>query len=141
MFLVRLAIERSSHMVQATRSKRFDRSAEELWKRVGGWDSIHKWHPAVKSTDVSKDGSLRTLTLGDGAILVEKLLEQGKRSYSYRFEESPLPVKNYRATIQVRADGGGSILEWAGTFDPAGISESDAVNLIEGIYQAGLDAL
>ncbi len=126
---------------QAKRSRKFERSADDLWGRVGGWGSIHEWHPAVKSTDVSEDGSVRTLTLGDGAVIVEKLLERNERSYSYRFEESPLPVKDYRATFQVRADGDGSVVEWEGTFEPAGISDAEAVELIEGIYQAGLDAL
>lgn len=128
-------------MVQAKRSKQFEESADELWSRVGGWGSLHEWHPAVKATKVSDDGSLRTLTLADGRIVIEKLLEQGERSYSYRIEESPLPVKNYRATIRVRAEGGGSVLEWEGTFEPAGVSDSEAVELIEGIYQASLDAL
>jgi hypothetical protein len=128
-------------MARASKSKRFEQSADELWSRVGGWGTIHQWHPAVTATEVSQDGSRRTLTLADGGVIIEKLLEQGERSYSYRFEESPLPVKDYSATIRVRPDDGGSTLEWEGTFEPAGVSESEAVELIEGIYQAGLDAL
>ena len=126
-------------MAKAKRSRRLDRSADELWSRVGGWGTIHEWHPAISATKV--EGTRRTLTLGDGGVILETLLEQGERSYSYRFDESPLPVKDYRATIRVRADGGGSLVEWEGTFEPAGISDAQAVELIEGIYQAGLDAL
>lgn len=32
-------------------------------------------------------------------------------------------------------------VEWEGTFDPAGVNEPKAVEVIEGIYQAGLDSL
>ncbi|MBW3584157.1 MAG: SRPBCC family protein [Euryarchaeota archaeon] len=128
-------------MVTARRSKRFTQSPTELWKRMGGWGTIHDWHPAVASTEVSADGSLRTLTLADGATLVERLMGQDEHSYSYAFVEAPLPVKDYRATIRVRPDEAGSMVEWEGTFSAAGISDPEAVALIEGIYQAGLDAL
>lgn len=128
-------------MVNVSRSKRFDASADEMWARVGGWESIHKWHPAIAATEATEDGSGRTLTLDDGGIIVETLLDEGERSYTYRFEKSPLPVEDYRATLSVRPDDEGSIVEWAGEFEPAGIEDAEAAELVGGIYQAGLDAL
>lgn len=128
-------------MAKASRNKRYDVSADDMWKRIGGWGTMHEWHPAVTATEVSDDGSRRTLTLGDGATILEGLVEEGEHSYTYRFEETPLPVKDYTATISVREDGDGCVVDWEGSFEPDGADEAAAVEIIAGIYQAGLDAL
>ena len=128
-------------MARVSKTKRIEVAPEELWKKVGGWGSIHEWHPAIASTEVSEDGAGRVLTLGDGGVIRERRLNEGERSYTYRFEESPLPVKDYESTIKVLAEGDGSVMEWEGTFEPDGVDEPQAVELMGGIYQAGLDAL
>ncbi len=128
-------------MATTTRSKHFAASADEMWKRVGGFGTLHEWHPAVASVKTSEDGSQRDCTLQDGAILHERLVSQDENSYTYAFDESALPLKNYESTIRVRKDGAGSVVEWDGNFEPAGISETQAVELVGGLYQAGLDAL
>ncbi len=38
-------------------------------------------------------------------------------------EESPLPVKDYSATIRVRSEGDGNVVKWEGTFEPSGVDE------------------
>ncbi len=38
-------------------------------------------------------------------------------------------------------DTGGTAIVWAGTFDAKGAADAEAVGVIEGIYQAGLDSL
>jgi Polyketide cyclase / dehydrase and lipid transport len=61
-------------------------------------------------------------------------------SYTYRIIDSPLPVADYQSTIDV-ADAGGTTIIWAGAFDGKDASDADAVGVIEGIYQGGLDSL
>ena len=61
-------------------------------------------------------------------------------SYSYRIIESPLPVANYASTIAVEDEGGTTIV-WTGKFDAKGAPDADAIGVIEGIYQGGLDSL
>jgi Polyketide cyclase / dehydrase and lipid transport len=120
-------------------------SPEAAWSTIGGFCGIASWHPAVAACEQStKDGATyRTLTLGDGAKLVEKLIERDDRarSYTYSIEEGPLPVAGYRSTIKVVPSGNGSVLDWAGTFEAKGVSGSEAVKIVTGIYKAGLDAL
>ena len=49
------------------------------------------------------DRSLQSaLTLKDGGKILEKLTKTGKNSYSYEIIESPLPVKNYAATLTAK---------------------------------------
>lgn len=128
-------------MAKSFRSKQFDVSADDMWKRIGDFHGLDGWHPAVTTSEKLEGGAQRKLTLADGATLVETRIAEGERTYSYRIDEGPLPVANYRSTISVVDDGGGCEVRWEGEFDPVGLPEAEVVELIEGIYQAGLDAL
>lgn len=105
---------------------------------------IHDWHPAVTKIETGTGGNktLRRLSLAGGGTTLERLDKAPDGSYTYSILESPLPVKNYTATISVRpAADGGSTVEWSSEFDPDGAPESDAAEAIQGIYQAGIDNL
>ena len=120
---------------------------DDVWKLIGGFNGLPDWHPAVEEseTDGDGEGSVRKLTLAGGGTIVERLerLEDDERQYTYSITDSPLPVSNYVATIRVRDDGDGtaSLVEWSSEFQPAGVSESDAVKVIQEIYSAGLENL
>ncbi len=59
-----------------------------------------------------------------------------------RVDQQVVSVCYYAATIRVRdAEDGGCDVEWSSEFDPSGASEGDAVKVIEGIFQTGLDNL
>ena len=114
-----------------------------MWSRVGDFHALSAWHPAIESQTAEGGESVRELHLGGGGTVVETLLEQGERSYTYSIDDSPLPVADdYRATISVDdADGGGCVITWVADFTAVGVSDEKAVGIIEGIFQAGLDAL
>lgn len=115
-----------------------------LWGRFGGWCAIAEWHPAVKSCVESKEGdaAFRTLTLQDGGVIKEKLLETNGASYRYAIVESPLPVKNYEAALSVVPDDDDLDevnIVWAATYDPAdGKDDKEARNAIDGIFKDGI---
>ncbi|MEE8321011.1 MAG: SRPBCC family protein, partial [Gammaproteobacteria bacterium] len=68
--------------------------------------------------------------------------DENERVYTYSIINSPLPVANYTATIRVMDDGSGnSTVEWSSEFNADGAPENDAIEVIQGIYQAGLDNL
>ncbi|MDQ6767647.1 MAG: SRPBCC family protein, partial [Candidatus Eremiobacteraeota bacterium] len=101
----------------------------------------HAWHPAIKNC-TSQDGKVRELTLADGGRIFETLLNDGALTYTYHIDKSPLPVKNYVATLRVLDAGQNACrVEWEATFEPSGASEDEAVKLIGGIFQDGLDNL
>ncbi len=119
-------------------------SADQVWKLIGGFNSLPDWHPAVEKSELTQDGQTRTLTLaGGGGTIVEDLknADDGARSCTYSIVEGPLPVANYISTIKVSGEGESCTIDWSGEFDPAGAPESDARAAIEGIYQAGFDSL
>lgn len=50
-------------------------------------------------------------------------------------------MENLVGTLRVRDEGESAcVVDWEATFEPAGIPEDEAVELVGGIFQAGLDA-
>ena len=92
-------------------------------------------------------GSVRVLTLQNGAAIRERLLEMSDlgHHYSYAILESPLPVANYRATLRLRrvSDGNRTFAEWSAGFDadpPEKQAETEDF-ISNAVFQGGFDAL
>jgi len=141
-----LAMPASAAMaLEAKVTKETTASPAAAWATIGDFCGIATWHPAVaKCEPSSKDGaSYRTLTLKDGAKLVEKLVSADAKamSYTYTIEEGPLPVSGYKSTLKVVPAGQGAAFDWSGTFDAKGAADADVVKTITGIYAAGVDGL
>ncbi|MFD0987101.1 SRPBCC family protein [Methyloligella solikamskensis] len=115
---------------------------DKVWPLVSDFCAIKDWHPAVVDcVESEKDGdTFRTLTLGDGGEIYERLTDRGDLSYSYEIIESPLPVKNYKSKIWVEEDDepNRTVIYWTGDFDEDGASEEEAEAVITGIYKDGL---
>lgn len=118
----------------------------EVWSAIGPFCAIRDWLPPVGScTEDGKTPPTRTLVTKDGsATFVETQTARSdeKRSYSYTFKSSPLPVTNYTSTIEVAAKGPNhSIVTWSSTYTPNKDKEKDAKEALSGIYAAGLDSI
>lgn len=116
---------------------------DAVWANVGDFCGIAKWHPVVEKCTLSADGGVRTRDLKGGAVIHEKLekRDDAARSYSNSIIDSPLPVANYLSTISVVADGAASKIVWISKYDAKVASNADAMRVIDGVYQAGIDAL
>jgi hypothetical protein len=129
-------------MASVRTQQHYDVPADEMWARIGDFHGLATWHPGVGASAPLDDGAARELTLADGgATIKETRLEEGPRSYTYRIDEAPLPVAGYTATMGVESDGEGSLVIWTAEFEPTGASEEEAVAVIAGIFESGLDAL
>lgn len=121
-------------------------SAERVWQLVGDFDALSRWHPAVASSRVSREGgrTLRRLGLHGGGTIIEALEhhDEAAHRYTYSILDAPLPVANYRSELSVEEQGGERCrVRWSSRFEPDGVPEPEAVETIRGIYKAGLDAL
>lgn len=119
-------------------------AADEVWKLIGGFNTLPDWHPAIEKSELQEEGSMRRLSLAGGGTIVEKLerLDDSERVYTYSIIDSPLPVSNYTATICVKEDSEGkTTVEWSSEFEAKGAAENEAIDVIAGIYQAGFDNL
>ena len=127
-------------MIEVSMSRNLDAPADTVWEKIGKFEGLADWHPAVVEVQVEDGGKTRRLKLVGGNELVERLVEDGEGSYTYQIVEGPLPVEDYTATIKVEPADGGSKLTWSSKFEPVGDAMA-ARSAIEGIYQAGLDSV
>jgi mxaD protein len=129
--------------LKVEREMTIDKAPATVWKMVGDFNALDVWHPAVASSTAtgSKPGATRLLTLGNGATISEKLLarDPARHSYSYAILKSPLPVKNYKSTLQLKPTADGkTLMTWSSTFEANGADDAKAQEVIQGIYDAGL---
>jgi len=130
-------------MAKVSMSTQLGVSADDAWKMIGGFNALPDWHPAVEASELTEEGQTRTLSLAGGGQIVETLekIDNSARTYTYSIRNSPLPIANYVSTITVREDDNGCVVDWSGEFDPMGGGDSEATDIVTGIYQAGLDNL
>lgn len=132
-------------MLTVERKHAIPKSPEVIWKTIGDFGVIHKWHPAVSTCTVEEHqgAKQRVLLLVDGAKLVEQRIDDGKtpNSYTYRIIAGPLPVENYQSTLAVVNTEEGSEIRWTGSFVAIGCSDNEAKAVIAEIYEAGLTAV
>lgn len=137
---------------KVTETIAIDAPADKVWAIVRDFNALKNWHPAVAESPADKgneEGSVRQLKLKNGGALTETLEahDNAKMRYSYRAKDGgALPVTNYTSTITVKAEGGGSVVEWRGAFyrgfpnndPPPDQNDEAAVAAITGVYKAGL---
>lgn len=120
--------------------------AESVWKTISDFNNLGAFVAAVADSRLegSGVGCRRILTLQDGAELIEKLesLDPAARTLEYSIVSGPLPVDNYRSTMEVKESGPESCeFCWSSSFVPKGVGEAEARETIEGIYNMGFDGL
>lgn len=127
--------------------------ADKVWAKVGNYADM-SWHPAIAKTELSSGnanevGAKRVLTLKDGGNVNEVLMSYDASGMTMKYEitESVLPVREYGASISVKAAGDGKcVVTWRATFkrkDPAnpgaaGQDDATAKSVVTGILQSGL---
>ncbi|CAF1374367.1 unnamed protein product [Adineta ricciae] len=124
---------------------RISNTAEVVWKLIGGFFSIHKWHPQISACEKVDDPQQlfvkrRLVFFGQIIETIEQLqvLDNYKREYQYkniggRWGKA---VQNYASKLSVMEDDNGRsvIVSWSASFD----SQTDIVTTF---YRTGLDAL
>ena len=131
--------------LSVSREVTVDRPPVTVWKLLGDFNALDVWLPPVLGSSftgvATQPGAVRRLDLGNNASVTERLVtfSDATRRYSYEFVQSPLPVKNYVATIELAAAADGrTLIKWYSTFDAQGVPDDKAKEAILGIYDAGL---
>ena len=120
--------------------------ADAVWKCFADFGDTAAWGPPGTSSTLegSGVGAIRTFLAGGVPQAREQLVayDPAARTLSYTIVESPLPARDYRATIAIRDAGAGrSTIVWSSSFEPAGLPEADTRALIEQIYGSFVDTL
>ncbi|RKH78873.1 SRPBCC family protein [Corallococcus sp. AB032C] len=129
-------------MAEAYASQLIQAPADVVWDRVGGFDSLPRWHPGVVTSErVTRpdSGPLRRLTTRDGEVYLEARLayDPHARSYAYEMVEGPLPVRDFVAKLRVTpvTATGQTFVEWHATFRLAPGHEGEAAALSQWIRE------
>jgi Polyketide cyclase / dehydrase and lipid transport len=133
-------------MLNATITRIFPLAAADLWAVIGDFGDTGKWTgrpPEACVADGKGVGALRTLTVQDGRVIVDRLEAEGELYYSYSIAMEPgaipLPVKSYRATMAVAPLSADSCtFTWSGMFEPQGIGDAEAAAFFETVYRSGI---
>ena len=133
-------------MTQASASIDIPASPSDVWRLIGGFNSLPDWLGYIPKSELSEGGRVRHLANPKGETIVERLerFDNSARTYSYCILKAPFPITGYLSTLQVKtaADGKGSHVEWAATFTPdSGVSDEEASKIFQGIFEDGLKEL
>ena len=134
-------------MAKVNMSTTLNVPARTVWDTIGRFNALADWHPAIEKSEETTEGGdrIRRLSLAGGGTIVERLedLDEGARACTYSIQESPLPISGYLARLSVRELEGGTSceVEWSSEFEASGAPEHQAIEAIQGIYQAGFDSL
>ena len=119
-------------------------SADEVWKVVGDFVGLIEAMGAPVESEGEGIGQLRKISMGPEPVVerLEERDEQAKRIV-YSIVSGPLPLADYRSTMQLEPAGEGRTkLTWTGTFEPgAGATEEVAVSTVKAVYGGGIAAL
>ena len=132
-------------MASIKRKITINASPDAIWKVAGDFAGIAEWHPAIASIKMveGEKEPRRILTLADGAIVDERLIEldDAKYTHTYTILDSPIPLTNYLATISVQPEGGQSRVIWSATYDPNPGGEATCEEIVSQVFESGLEAL
>jgi hypothetical protein len=128
-----------------------DAPIAQAWEAIRCFDAVSELLPFVKSSPIEDGrkatavGAVRVVTQTDGAVFREVLVahSDAERFYSYTFVGSPIPVRDPRTTLRLRAitDGDRTLGEWSSQFEIAADREAELLGLLEKNFLAGLRAL
>lgn len=129
-------------MAEAKVVKKINAAAQDVWGILSDFSGIKPGGP-VEAVRYEGEGigMIRYITMGGGEV-VERLevhdADQLIFTYAIINDDSPLPFRNYSATVKITDEGNGSCtVDWTGTFDPVGDEEA-AINTATGIYAGGI---
>lgn len=113
---------------------------DEAWALAGDPARVTEWFPAVRSVEM--DGDVRTATMGNGAVLIERLVDRddAARTYSYEVVSGIPGLTSHRATIRVSEAPGGSRVSWRQTATSE-VEGYDIEARLSGVMSAGLESL
>jgi Polyketide cyclase / dehydrase and lipid transport len=116
---------------------------EEVWAVVSDFPGVIAIMGVPVESEGEGIGMTRSVAMGESTI-TERLesLDPATYSTSYSIVSGPIPVREYLSTIRlVSAGDAATHITWSGRFEPEGISDADAVKMIEQVYAGGIKAI
>ena len=138
-------------MIKTQVSQVINAPLDQVWKTIRPFDSLSEWHPFVASCDMENDqpnntvGGVRAIGLKEGGVVRETLLALSDTEYRivYDIIDSPMPVENYIATIQLTpvTETNQTFAYWDVVFETPDDQRSDMIDTLQDIFRSGLQQL
>lgn len=119
--------------------------AAKVWDVLGDFGGVMKWGgPMMQSCTLEGEGvgAVRRIGLAGALEIAERCeaYDAAKRSLSYTIiGKSPIPIRDYHSTLTVTETGASECrVDWNGRFEPEGVGEEQAQNMVRGIYTGGV---
>lgn len=121
-----------------------------VWDYIRDFNGLPKWFPGVTDSHIedgaplNQTGCVRNFGLEGGPRIREELIElsDSKHLCRYKMIESPLPLKDYVATVHLSAgDGKGTQIEIISQFETPATEEKELVGMLTGTYQGAFELL
>ena len=138
--------------MKVERSTVIDHPVGAVWSMLRDFNGHDRWHPAVARSAIEgrapadQVGCVRRFRLSDGQELRERLLalSDTELSFSYCLLETPIPLLNYVAHVELYrvTDGERTVWRWHSQFDtPSGEERRLGALVADDIYQRGFEAV
>lgn len=112
-----------------------NRTPDDVWKVVSDAGAISTWFPGIDSS--SADEGLRRCSMG-GMELVEEIVtvDNDLRRFQYRITGDAMPLEFHLGTVDVLADGDGSLVVYSTDVKP-----DEAKAMIDPAIAGGVEGL
>lgn len=133
-------------MVRIQEQRTVPAPADQVWSDLRTFRGIERFLPPIQRSEVDGDGpgAIRVCTMEDGGKLEERLerVDDDRRELEYSILDGPMPLENYRSTMQVREEGPSSCtVIWTCTFDALDGADAELETSMSQLYASGLDGL
>lgn len=139
----------------------FGASPDDVWKVVGDFAGVVEAMGFPVEVEGDGIGAVRTVMttedqlrqlmgqepIGstDTVTLMERLdyFDDNEKHVEYSMNSGgPIPIRDYHASVQVLAiDNGRTALTWSSTFEPVGVSDEVAEQIVRSTYEFGIAQL
>lgn len=119
----------------------YETTPEKLWALVDFHQPSESIMPPIASSERNGEGlgatKVNTLAGGGEVNLLLAFYSPKYHAFNYTIQDSPLPVKNYVGEVRVRDAGNGrATLSWQAMFEPDGVPQEKANEILNGFYAA-----
>lgn len=137
-------------MATIRRQIRVARTAEQVWTVLGDPATIGQWFPGIETCVMSEDddGLIRTVTVGSGMQLVERIVTVDSIAHRFQYRISGGVFKEHLGTIDaIDLDDGTSLLVYGTDAKPdvmalvIGGASGAALEGLRDLVEATTDAL
>ena len=116
---------------------------DRVWRVARDFNGHAAWHPFIADSHIEEGlasdtvGCVRNFTLANGAHLRERLLALSDldHAFTYSILESPMPIRDYRASFGLKpvTEGQKTFVEWTARFD---VAPEDEARIVEQVGRA-----